>query len=195
MKRILFVLAALTSLCACSQDDPVKDAISAKVAEIVGGEPKVSIYTVEKIDSVTFGQQLDMTDKLFAVIRKQNEKFYFKYMSQNLFNEALDKRASLVKNDYVIEGLKAIRERMADSLDVVAYYDYKFSGKAKKADGVTEIPEAYASIKPDGTLISLEPDKDRLHNGLGKVIPGYSELLDADKNELDAEIQSKARRK
>lgn len=193
MKKILFATAFIACLASCSQPDPVQDAVAARVAEIVGGVAKVNINTFELIDSVTFGQQLDMADKLYEVRHKQNEKLYFKYMSQSLFNEALEKRASLVKDEYVIAGLRAIRERMSDSLDVVAYYDYKFSGNAKNGEGETVFPEAYASVTPDIKVISLEPERSRLHNGLGKVIPGYLELLEADKNELDAAVQAKAR--
>lgn len=180
MKRLFVLACAAAMLAACSEpkaEDPAVTAIKSSIAGIVGDDAKITVFSFEKMDSTTFGQEIEHRLGVQKMAEVQNAKYANKYNAVGKSQKSLKKRALMERNKEIAAGLEAIRARMADSLDVVAYYDYKFSGKAEKEDTVTEFNEYWASVTPSCEVLNINPKQKGLHTNLGKVIPGYSALL------------------
>lgn len=187
MKRTAILAAALVMLAACAQNratDPVETAIKTKIAESVSPDAVIRIDRLEKVDSTTFGSELEHRIKVFTLRHDQNEKYYFQYNSEGRPNSAAEKKEAMKKDALVLEGLDKIGERMADSLSLVAYYDYKFSGSAETKTERTVFQDYYASITSDGQVMSISSSTKGLHKSLGRVIPGYTGLIGKDLSEL-----------
>lgn len=180
MKKHLLVIASVLMAAACGTrtPDPVHEAIK---AEISGNMPQkftdVKIYTVEKIDSTTFRQELDRRKTLFETRRAADEKLILKYNSEGKQKNAALKTESYKKDVFILRDLDSLEVSLADILDDVAYYDYVFSAQASGPDGKMEFRDSYAAITPDMQVIGLTAQKKDLHKGLGKVIPGYLEIV------------------
>ena len=185
MRKIAFITVLAACLCSCTGNrtaDPFVGALESEIIRLVGADAKVSFNSVERIDSTTFGQELDNRIKAMETRQKQNRKFLDQYNMKGQKKSAAAKSEALIKDEQVIAGLNAIKERLAaaDSLGIVAYYDYHFSGSARCEGQETAFPDNYASISPDGVVLSLNDSQKGLHNALGKVIPGYTDLLKAE---------------
>ena len=182
MNARLIPLAALAlCLCSCGQKpDMYRDALETEIIRLVGADAKVTFNKVERIDSTTFGQEVDKRIQAFTTKLEQDTKLYEKYMADRMLTNAEKKKQAMVLDEKMLAGLEKLRARIeeADSLDVVAYYDYHFSGYAKCGSEETTFPDNYASITPNGKVLSLNDSRKGLHNALGKVIPGYKETLD-----------------
>lgn len=174
--KIAMVLAIVSS-CAPKAEDPALTALKNKICGLVGEDAKIRVYSFEKIDSTTFGQELDYRIEVMNARYKQNMKLYDKYISENKSNNAALKLDVAKKTSTVIKGLEGLKESMGDKLDEVAYYDYKFSGKAEGGESYLDFPEAYATITPEGEVMTLETELKKLHKTMGRVIPGYMEIV------------------
>ena len=181
MKRFLIILAAAAALVACGgapkASDPVQDALEARIKALTSEDAKVTFYKFEKVDSTTFAQELAYRKGQFELRLSQNEKFYKEYKSKNMANNMAKKAAAIEGDKRVLAGFEAIEAAIADKLESVAYYDCCFSGKAVGSAGETDFNDYYASITPEGEVLSIEPTTKGLHKSLGRVIPGYTELV------------------
>lgn len=181
MKKFLSFACIAALAFACSgpkAEDPALSAVKARVGEIVGEGAKVTVSAFERIDSTTFGDEIAHRIKVQELAIEQNGKYVEKYKNAGNKAKSAEKKALIEKNKAMLEGLKAIETRMADSLEVIAYYDYRFSGEAVKDGAKTVFREYYASVTPDGRVLSIENQQKGLHKSLGRVIPGYQALLD-----------------
>lgn len=186
MKKVLLTLASIVMLASCGQKtaDPVKEAITAEIGKTMGVEaPKVTFATLEKIDSTTYGQELERRIDVFETKCKVMEKYVVKYTSEGKVNNAQLKREEWIKATQNLNALKAHAETLTDILDKVAYYDYAFSAKASGGDKKMEFKEAYATITPDNQVLGLCANKKDIHKGMGKVIPGYLDIFKGEAEE------------
>lgn len=182
MKRFLIILAACAALASCGGSpkvsDPIQDALEARIKALTTEDAKVTFFKFEKVDSTTYAQELAHRKGQFELRLKQNEKFYEEYKAKNMSNNMAKKAAAIEGDKRVLAGFEALEAAIADKMESVAYYDYCFSGKAvSKEAGETDFNEYYASITPDGEVLSIEPSTKGLHKSLGRVIPGYTELV------------------
>jgi len=192
MHKLIFFAASLLLLASCGGKtvDPVHEAIK---GEILGNMDQqfsdVSINRVEKIDSTTFRTELDRRKKTFATKRDADSDFLIKYMSEGKRRNAELKSESYRKDLIILQGLDSLEVALADILDDIAYYDYRFSAEAKGQDVTMQFRDAYISITPDGRVISMTAERRDLHKGAGRVIPGYLELLKgAGEDDEDTEV-------
>lgn len=178
---IIPIIAACLLPCSCTRtQDPYKAALETEIIRLVGADAKVTFNKVERIDSTTFGQEVDKRIQAFNTKLEQDTKLYEKYMADRMLTNAGKKKQAMEIDGKMLAGLEKLRARIeeADSLDVVAYYDYHFTGYAKCGGEETTFPDNYASITPEGKVLSINDALKGLHNALGKVIPGYKEALD-----------------
>ena len=186
MKRALLFTAALVLLASCSGKpaDPVEEAITSEIiTNMSEGFTDVKIYKVEKIDSTTFGQELERRRHLFETKREVDEKYMNKYIAAGKPKNAAAKEESMKKDQVIIQCLDSLAITLSDILDEVAYYDYKFSAQAKGQNSSMEFRDSYAAITPDYEVIGMTAKEKDLHKGLGKVIPGYLEILKGEPEE------------
>ncbi len=175
---ILAVVMAVFPACSHTETpDPVKDGIRAKIAETVGQDARIIITSYERTDSTTFGEELEHRVGVLELRRQQNLLNYEKYRKEGKVKNAANRKADAEKDLERLAGLESIRKRLADSLDVTAYYDVKFSGEAKTASQTTVFNKYYATVTPDGKVYNIQTSPKGLHKPMGHVIPGYSGLF------------------
>ena len=66
----------------------------------------------------------------------------------------------------------------ADTLKT-AYYDYSYFYSGKVGEQKVPRKQAFATITPDGRVLTYAADRKDIHKATGLVIPGYKELLDS----------------
>lgn len=182
MKKLALIPIVALCLASCGQQkqpDIYKDAIETEIIRLVGPDAKVSFTTFERIDSTTFGKELEYRHGLIQTRRNQNLKLMEKYKKQGMPTNMEKKAKSAALDAEVLKGIEALRERMAaaDSLDIIAYYDYHVAGEAKSSEGTTTFPNHFACVAVDGTLLNFTDNPRFLHKSIGKVIPGYHTVL------------------
>lgn len=183
MKRIAFIQVIVLCLVSCGQGDRQLDlferAIESEIIRLAGTDAEVEFSVCERIDSTTLGEELVFRKRLIEARRDQNLLLSEQYARQKKRTNARLRREAAQKDSEVLVGIDSIRVRLAaaDSLDIICHYDYLVAGEARTADGITAIPEHYACISADGTLLTFTPEKRKLHYGVGKVIPGYIRIL------------------
>ena len=91
----------------------------------------------------------------------------------------MDKKYKAIESDKrIIEALAKMAEELGAKAGEIAYYDYHFSGKAETADKLTEFTDYYACIAAeDNAILSMENSTKGLHKTLGRVLPGYINLV------------------
>ena len=181
MKKTLILAATALSLAACtSQKDPYQVSLENAIVEQLGEGTKVKIESFQRIDSTTFGKELAYRRKVFDLRLAQNVKLLDKYNRQGLPNSAQGKRGAILHDHEVIDGLAQMAETLGDTLDMIAYYDYKFTGRVSLNGSKAEYRDYYAVITPDGKVYNIDSNLKTLHKPMGHVIPGYVELVQGD---------------
>ena len=189
MKKAMILAAALV-MTACGQKtaDPVQDAIELyifdKMPELY---TEVSFNTLEKVDSTTFREEFDHRKKAFEARRASDEKFILKYTGEGKPKNAALKTESYKNTLRIIEGLDSLELASSSILDEIAYYDYKFSATAKGPDGRMDFEDAYACVTPDHRVMAMTSNLKDLHKSLGRVIPGYLEIVKGEEEDIPEE--------
>lgn len=182
--KIIARLSSVLALCAflsvsCSQapKDPMELTLRAEIEHLTEAGAKVLLNSFELVDSTSLGEEIDYRIKVFNIKLDQDRKFREQYKKEGRpVNEA--KKVEAIANDErVIAGLEAMKIAMADSLGTIVFRDYRFSGKAVSSENETVFEDYYAAISPEGEVLALEPSQKGLHKSLGRVIPGYTELI------------------
>ena len=182
MKKIAIIPIVALTMVSCAQSEPLdvyQQSIATEIVRLVGPDAKVEFEVCERIDSTTFGGELDFRTGLIEARRNQNLHLSEMYAGQKKRTNARLREEIAQKDAIVLGGIDSLRVRLAagDSLDIICHYDYHFSGEAKTADGTTVFSDYYACLAADGTLLSFTNEKRKLHYGVGKVIPGYLTVL------------------
>lgn len=179
--RKFFIAAATAVLtlsgCAGEQPDPVRDAIRAEILKMDQGFETVRFDSVEKVDSVTFGQELERRKKTFELKRDADEKYMIKYTNQRKPKNAAIKQLSFREDLRILTAIDSLADVMAPVMNDVAYYNYKFSAEARSGSATMRFEGSYAAITPDFELIGMASKLSDVNKGLGKVIPGYLEIV------------------
>ena len=178
MKKIFLLLFVAAGLVACTQTkDPFQKALETEIANRLGEGAKVKIEAFNKIDSTTFGEELKYRQEVFDLRLQQNMKLLERYKQGGFVNSAVNKRNAINHDHEVIAGLAEMEHTLEPILGDVAYFDFCFTGTARKGDARSVYKEYYASITPDGKVVSIDSNPKTLHKALGRVIPGYLELV------------------
>ncbi|MDO5443681.1 MAG: hypothetical protein Q4G10_08425 [Bacteroidia bacterium] len=188
MKRLFYAAAALAVFVSCGQkvSDPVQEAIVKEITEnLQEGFTTVKIYNCELVDSTSFRQEFEHRKKAFEARKSSDEQFLLKYSREGKRQNAAIKQESYIKTISILQGLDSLETAMSSILDETAYYDYRFSGMAKGPDSSMEFKDTYVTITPDGRVMSMTSNPKDLHKSLGRVIPGYLDLIDGEAEESE----------
>ena len=188
MKKSLIIAAALVLAAACTPEkDAFQLALENAIAEKYGEGTKVRIEICERVDSTTFGQELEYRQKVFDLRLAQNQKLLVKYRDQGKPNAAQMKREAILHDNQVIEGLARMHDELGAKLDEIAYYDYRFSGRVTLNGSSKELKDYYATVTPEGEVMNFDAHQKYLHKPMGHIIPGYVELVKGDDSEEAAD--------
>lgn len=188
MRTMSIITAMSICIVSCSsgpRSDQYKDAVREEIVRLVGADAKVSFNTFELLESTTYADELDYRKGLITARHSMNDKFQKQYEGQGMKTNALKKLDALMKDEDVLKGIEAIRERMAaaDSLDKVAYHVYSFTGEARCKGITTTFKDYFACVTPDGEILSVTDNRKAIRKGLGKIIEGYSTILKSGREE------------
>ena len=180
MKRLMAIISALVLLLGCGgTGSDFESALKAKIAEQTGDPgARVRIFKMEQTGQGTLGEELQRRKDVFQLQMKQNGRLYEVYMSKGKPRNAMLKLEAIDKAQRVLRQLDSLEEEYVDVLDSVIFYDYRFSGEAVTKDSRFDLSEAYASITPDGKVLSVSTDVKDIHKSTGRAIPGYVDLFE-----------------
>lgn len=173
------VFLAGTFACSTKGDSPVQTAIENKIREQLGDpSAKLSFNTIEKIDSSTFGQEFARRRATLELRLSKNEELMQKYLGARQSAKASEKSALIKKDKEHIAALAELEKELCDTLPRTAFYEYKFSGTARKSDGTKVlIEDMHAAVTPDFEVLAMTGEGNSILKYTGKVIPGYTELF------------------
>jgi len=182
MKKLIIALLAMLVLNSCGEPElsPVQLAIKDKVSGQLGEVKSIFFKEIALVDSSTFADEIARRRKAIEIRHKQNLKLANDYESKGKPTNARIKREAAAKDQKVLDGIKAIEERLAanDSLGKTELYRYKFSAIAKMADGSSsDINDMYIAITPENEIIGMDYKKDGVFKAGGSLIPGYKDLF------------------
>ena len=189
VKRVLIILtmgaAFLAASCTSRPEDPVVGAVKARIAESVKGIPSdVRIDRIELIDSSALGAELSRCKDLFSLKIKREKELHQKYWKKGQYNAADAKDGVILKAQKNYDGIVALEQKYEAAKDSIIAYHYRIAGSAKNAEGgKVEFKEAYVALTSDGKVLTLVTDRRDLGKVVRHAIPGYMELLGADKEE------------
>lgn len=173
------ILTALVSCAPEEQEDPFKAAVIEKIKTKVEPDADIRIFSFERIDSTTIGEELAYRQEVFNVRKARNEELRDRFLGEGKRMNAQRKAEDIAGDIKVIAGLEQIAVDCADRLSEIAYYDYKFSGKAIGKTEITDFKDYVASMSPEGEVLAIETSQKAAHKALGRTIPGYKELIES----------------
>ena len=201
MKRIgIIILAAAAVISSCTGKKSVSSlekAIEEEIINTLDGAYDFSIIELEKLDSTLFLTEFNRRINVFEMRIEANKKFLDDYFRRGLKKNAALKYDEIYKNYDILEALHAIKDRMGDSLYMVAYYDYRVKAQIKTGGIVRKtigrvlkrnaqvLDDIYLAITPDNRVVSMNTDRKKLHQSTGLVIPGYSEIIKSESNSTE----------
>ena len=181
MKKSVFIIVSSLVLILCSCTGRVADyrqtAIEQDIIRQVGGDAKVTFDIFEVIDSTTYAAELEYRQKVFEIKKDQDSKLLMEYIAKGMRNNTIKKQLAVQNDLRVIAALDSLAGVITPYANDVAYYDCHFSGHAKTPEGITEFQDYYACVTPSGEVMCILPTTKGLHTTLGRVLPGYLDLV------------------
>lgn len=199
MKRIgIIILATAAIVSSCSllgkkSPSKLEEVIENEISKSLDGHHKCSVIELEKLDSTIFITEFDRRIKVFETRIEQNKKFHDDYYRRGLKKNAAIKYDEIYRDYEILDTLRIVKERMGDSLYMVAYYDYRVRAEVKTGGIVRRIirrksqilDDLYFAITPDNEILSMSTNRRTLHYATGFVIPGYSEIIKAESDSTE----------
>lgn len=179
-KALPLAAAAAAVLASCAGPAPA-DPVAEAIGRVVRAETRVPVHVdnARVTDSTTFEVELDRRRRIQELKIYQDSAYREKYLAKGMRTNARRKAAAIDKSRRIICGLDSIRASMGAGAGRVAYYDYVFDYcTADGKGGRTKPRQAYATVSPDGRVLTWSPDRRDIHKRTGLVIPGYAELLE-----------------
>lgn len=176
-------LAALLAGCKPEATDYRQAAIEQYIIRQTGSDAKVSFDLFEVIDSTTYAAELEHRQKVFEIKKEQDTKLLIEYSAKGMRNNTIKKQFAARNDVRVLAALDSLAGVIAPYATDIAYYDCHFSGRAKTGDLVTEFVDYYACVTPSGEVMCVLPTSKGLHSTLGRVLPGYLDLVKSSEDE------------
>lgn len=181
MKKFATLIAAALLAAACAtapEFDPVKEAINAKLSEMVKGEiTSIAYESLILVDSTTFGSELNYRKGLMEERINRNEELRLQYKAEHKVANVTAKKKAIAKDQKILKGLEKIGDRLGDQADSIAYYTYRFTAAITSGDSILACKDYRVTITPDLEIINMTGDKNKVRFGAGSVLPGYDALV------------------
>ena len=181
MKKTFLPLCILLLLAACTpkQADPVAEAIAAAMTRDIDQPCDITVSNLEKLDSTSFAVEFKRRISIYDIRIDQNTARLEKYIREGKKNNATKMFEDLQRDTKIFNELNGMKEMMADDTLKTAYYDYSFVYGGKVGNQRIPSKKAYATVTPDGRVLTYGADLKDIHKASGLAIPGYKELLDS----------------
>lgn len=170
--------------CAPKEKDPVAEAIAAAMLQNIDQPGELRVTNLQQLDSTTFATEFQRRISIYDIRLDQNAARMDKYLKEGKRKNAARMYEEIKKDTRIFNELNAMKEMMGDDTLKVAYYDYSFTyGGTVGSQKLPEKP-AFATVTPDGRVLTYAAERRDLHKATGLVIPGYKELLDSFKDDV-----------
>lgn len=169
------LLCVLAAAGCAKTPDPLGEALSAHILR--GREGTFRLYGIEKVDSTTFRTEFEHRQNVFERKLQEETKLFENYYYQNKRKNADRHWEAMERTREVMKGLDSLRAALAGRMDEVAYYEYRFSGRAETGSEAVEFKDTYVSMTPSLEILTMSVDRKDLHKTGGRAIPGYLEML------------------
>jgi len=181
MKKIYLLALAVAAVAACTpkQMDPLSEAIVEAMTRDIEQDCKIKVSDLQRIDSTDFAEEFRRRIGIYDIRIDQNTARLEKYIREGKKNNATRMFEDLQRDTKIFNELNAMKEMMGDDTLKTAYYDYSFTYGGKVGDSRVPSKKAYATITPDGRVLTYGADLKDIHKASGLAIPGYKELLDS----------------
>lgn len=185
MKRLTLLFLAVLAVSACGQkaSNPIADAIVAEMTKDIDQPFDIRVSNLQLLDSTNFATEFQRRISIYDIRLNQNTERLEKYIRQGMKKNASLMYDELKKDTKIFNELNAMKEMMGDDTLRVAYYDYSFTYGGKIGNNKLPDKQAFATVTPDGKVLTYAADRRDIHKATGLVIPGYKELLDSFKEE------------
>lgn len=189
MKKIaLFVLVAcLAYACGQKPADPVAEAIVAEMMKDIDQPYEIDVTELQKLDSTSFATEFQRRISIYDIRLDQNTARMEKYIREGKTNNATRVFEALQRDTKIFNELNAMKEMMGADTLKTAYYDYSYTYSGKVGGQRIAPKKAFATVTPEGKVITFAAERKELHKATGLVIPGYKELLDSFKETEEEE--------
>ena len=188
MKRLIFVIAAITLLASCAKEptftDKVKQKIETKLLEVLDDPKSYEFIEIELLDSVMLQFNIDYRKKFFDErIAYEQERLVsmkdFIKSSPWMYppEKIKEQEQAIQRNISIRNGIDSIEVSLGDKVKDVAAYTYLFTFRAKNAFGALERVVSYIQITPALEIVKSTENKKELLD-TPNHFPGYLELLD-----------------
>jgi len=184
MKKILLLagLILLAAACTPKQPDPVAEAIAEAMTKDIDQPCKITVSNLQKLDSTTFATEFQRRISIYEIRLDQNQARFEKYVREGKRNNATKMFQEMQRDTKIYNELNLLKELMGDDTLKTAYYDYSYVYRGKVGDQKIPSKQAYATVTPDGRVLTFAADRKDIHKATGLAIPGYRELLDSFKD-------------
>ena len=184
MKRILLLAGILSAVAACSPKtpDPVAEAIVAEMTKDIDQPCKIVVDNLQLLDSTTYATEFQRRISIYEIRLDQNQARFEKYVREGKRNNATKMFQEMQRDTKIYNELNLLKELMGDDTLKTAYYDYSYVYRGKVGDQKIPSKQAYATVTPDGRVLTFAADRKDIHKATGLAIPGYRELLDSFKD-------------
>lgn len=180
MRKYWYLLATL-AVCACGgiEEPAYRASVRDKIVSETGCRPGDVIFTdCEICETVKFGDEIARRKEIFVYRIKVNEKMMDDYVKERKRTNARLKAESIEADRLLLSRLDSLERAHSDILDKVEYYDCRFSARVKLDRYSTyEFRDAHAALDADWKLFAMSSSQKDLRLGMGKLFPGYEELL------------------
>ena len=188
MKKLILFACTMLALSACTpKEDPLAAAIVSAMTREIDEPCQIRVTNLQKIDSTDFATEFGRRIGIYDARLKQNAFRMEKYLRDGMRNNATRMFHEIQKDTKIFNELNVLKEMMGDDTLKVAYYDYSYTYGGKVGSQKLPSKQAFATVTPDGRVLTYAAKLSDLHKATGLVIPGYKELLDSFKDEVKEE--------
>lgn len=182
MKRYIIpmlLLCLLAASCGSREREygPVEKVIVDAIVERYPDCLDVEFSSLVKVDSTTYGQEIQRRRDLFEYKLKADGKLRERFRAARMRTNMRRKDGDMANDTRILAGIDSLEAALAPVLGDIAYYDYRWSAVAHLKDSDVTCTDMYANVSPDLTFCRLVVKAGEVHKGMGRIIPGYMELL------------------
>ena len=187
-KTVLFaLLACVLTACAQKPVDPVVEAIVEAMMKDIDQPYDIQVTNLQRLDSTTFATEFQRRISIYDIRLDQNTARLERFIRDGMKKNATVTFEALQRDTKIYNELNALKEMMGDDTLKTAYYDYAYTYSGKVGNQRIPSKNAFATVTPDGRVLTFASDRKDIHKATGLVIPGYRELLDSFKENPEDE--------
>lgn len=188
--RLIFPLIVLTILstasCKPKPVNPVKESLITTIIFATGADEKeIYISQLTPVRKVTIGEELAYRRDVFEFKKSVDNAKLKHYEGKGMKRNAAKYRRMIARDEGIIESLDSLRDSLGIKLQETAWYEYTFSADIRTADAIYNVRDWHFVITPKNRILTMKPGLKGLRNGLGRLVPGYGDLMDSLKDVSD----------